>query len=265
LDKNKVSESLLNVSTPFDGVLQIQINRPKVLNALNTEVLTQISNELSAAIDKPQVRVVLLHGDARAFAAGADIGELQQAASGDFPEEQRQLAWKQIRSFPKPIIAAVSGFALGGGCELMMAADIIIASRTAKIGQPEVNLGIIPGAGGTQVLTRAVGKAMSMKLNLTGEFLSAQEAFGLGLISEVAEPEIYLERAIDLAKKIATKSTLAAQTIKASILNSYESSLVDGLQYEREAFLNIVVGPDAAEGIAAFIDKRPANFPSNNT
>ncbi|MBL4672775.1 MAG: enoyl-CoA hydratase/isomerase family protein [Arenicella sp.] len=175
-----MSNSLLKVSRPEQGVLQVQINRPKVLNALNTEVLTQIADELSKVAEDPQLRVVVLTGDSRAFAAGADIGELQQAASGDFPEAERQKAWSTIRAFPKPLIAAVSGFALGGGCELMMAADIIVASRNTQIGQPEINLGIIPGAGGTQLLTRAIGKAASMKLNLTGAFISAREALDLG-------------------------------------------------------------------------------------
>jgi enoyl-CoA hydratase len=264
LGKN-VSESFLKISTPAAGVLKIQINRPKVLNALKTAVLTQIADQLNSAIDDAQIRVVVLTGNEKAFAAGADIDELKQAASGDFPEDERQQAWKAIRTFPKPLIAAVSGFALGGGCELMMAADIVVASRSAQLGQPEINLGIIPGAGGTQVLTRVIGKAASMKLNLTGTFISAREAFDLGLISEVTEPELYLERSIELAENIATKSTVAAQAIKASILKSYELSLFEGLQQEREAFLQIVTGKDAAEGISAFTEKRDANFPSNNT
>jgi len=258
-----VTESLLKVSNVSEGVLQIQINRPRVLNALNTQVLSSISSELEKAATQSSIKVVVLTGDKRAFAAGADIGELQQAASGDFPEDQRQAAWKSLREFPKPIIAAVSGFALGGGCELMMVADIIVASRTAQFGQPEINLGIIPGAGGTQKLTRLIGKSASMKMNLTGEFIGAEEALRIGLISEMTEPELYLDRAIVLAKKIATKSTVAAQAIKSSVLNAYESTLSDGLSFERASFLNTVTGEDAAEGIAAFIEKRPANFPNN--
>jgi len=238
-----VTESLLKVSNVSEGVLQIQINRPRVLNALNTQVLSLISSELEKAATQSSIKVVVLTGDKRAFAAGADIGEL--------------------REFPKPIIAAVSGFALGGGCELMMVADIIVASRTAQFGQPEINLGIIPGAGGTQKLTRLIGKSASMKMNLTGEFIGAEEALRIGLISEMTEPELYLDRAIVLAKKIATKSTVAAQAIKSSVLNAYESTLSDGLSFERASFLNTVTGEDAAEGIAAFIEKRPANFPNN--
>jgi enoyl-CoA hydratase len=260
-----MSELLLKASMPEQGVLQLQIDRPKVLNALNTLVLTQIADQLSKVAHDSNVRVVVLTGDSRAFAAGADIGELQQAANGIFPEAERQKAWRDIRAFSKPLIAAVSGFALGGGCELMMVADIIVVSRSAKIGQPEINLGIIPGAGGTQVLTRAIGKAAAMKLNLTGALISAEEAFGMGLISEVTEPELYLTRSIELAKQIATKSTHAAQAIKASVMRSYELSLTDGLQQEREAFLQIVVGEDAAEGISAFVEKRVANFPSNKS
>lgn len=258
-----MSELLIKITHPMQGVMQVQIDRPKVLNALNTVVLVQISNALNDAINNPDVRVVVLTGDARAFAAGADIGELQQVACGEFPEDERQQAWHAIRTFTKPVIAAVSGFALGGGCELMMTADIIVASRTAQIGQPEINLGIIPGAGGTQVLTKAIGKAASMKLNLTGEFISAQQGLELGLISEVVEPELYLEHSLKLAKKIAAKSTVAAQAIKASVLNSYQLSLDEGLQREREIFLKTVSGEDAAEGIVAFLEKRAAKFPGN--
>lgn len=251
------------VTRVADGVAQIQINRPKVLNALNTEVLSSISSELEQIAANNSIRVVVLTGDARAFAAGADIDELQQAAQGNFPEQERQQAWQGLREFPKPMIAAVSGFALGGGCELMMVADIVIASRTAQFGQPEVNLGIIPGAGGTQRLTRLVGKTAAMKLNLSGEFISADEALRLGLITEVVEPELYLERSIGLAKKIASKSSKAAQAIKASVLNAYQTSLEQGLLDERASFLDNVASEDAEEGIKAFIDKRKPNFPSN--
>jgi len=258
-----VTESLI-ISTPEEGVLQLQINRPKVLNALNTQVLNLLAEQLNRAASDSSVRAVVITGDKRAFAAGADIGELQQAASGNFPEEQRQRAWQALREFPKPIVAAVSGFALGGGCELMMVADIVIASRLAQFGQPEINLGILPGAGGTQRLTRLIGKTAAMKLNLTGEFINAQEALRLGLITEVVEPELYLERAVTLAKKIAQKSTQAAQAIKASVLNSYETGLKQGLLDERELFLKNVVSGDAAEGIDAFTEKRKPTFPGNS-
>lgn len=259
-----MTESLINISQPENGVLQLQINRPKVLNALNTEVLSVLAEQLTQAINDPSVRAVVLTGNKRAFAAGADIGELQQAASGNFPEEQRQQAWKTLREFPKPIIAAVSGFALGGGCELMMVADIVVASRSAQFGQPEINLGILPGAGGTQRLTRLIGKTAAMKLNLTGEFIDAQEALRLGLITEITEPELYLTRAVALANKIAQQSTQAAQAIKASVLNAYETSLEQGLLDERNTFLDNVVSADAAEGIDAFINKRKPTFPSNS-
>ena len=151
-----MSERVVNVSQVADGVIQIQINRPQAMNALNTEVLIAIAGALNTAASDSAVRSVVLTGDARAFAAGADINELKLIPSGDYPEQERQNAWKAMRDFPKPIIAAVSGFALGGGCELMMIADIVIASRLTKLGLPEVNLGIIPGAGGTQRLPRLV-------------------------------------------------------------------------------------------------------------
>lgn len=258
-----MNHTLINISQPEEGVLQLQINRPKVLNALNTALLSELANELQQATNDSNVRVVILTGDQRAFAAGADIAELQQAATGNFPEQQRQLAWKALREFPKPIIAAVNGFALGGGCELMMVADIVVASRSAKFGQPEINLGILPGAGGTQRLTRLIGKTAAMKLNLTGEFINAVEALRLGLITEIVEPELTLQRATSLAKKIATKSTQAAQAIKASVLDAYETGLEQGLLNERATFLENVTSADAAEGIDAFIQKRQPVFPSN--
>ena len=260
-----MSEQIILCTRPADGVLQIQLNRPQALNALNTAVLVKIAETLTEVQHDNSVRVVVLTGNDRAFAAGADIAELQLAAKGEFPEEQRQQAWAEIRDFSKPIIAAVSGFALGGGCELMMHADIIVASRKAQFGQPEINLGIMPGAGGTQRLTRLIGKPAAMKLNLTGEFISADEALKLGLISEVVEPEIYLKRALEMASKIAAKATSAAQVIKQSVLQAYETGLLDGLSYEREHFLQIVTAEDAAEGISAFIEKRKPAFPGNES
>lgn len=258
-----MSEQVILCTHPSDGVLQIQINRPQALNALNTQVLTEIAKTLSEVQQDNNVRAVVLTGNDRAFAAGADINELQLAAKGEFPEEQRQKAWAEIRDFTKPVIAAVSGFALGGGCELMMHADIVVASRKAQFGQPEINLGIIPGAGGTQRLTRLIGKPAAMKLNLTGEFISAEEALKLGLISEVVEPEIYLQRALKMAETIAAKATSAAQAIKKCVLQAYETGLVDGLSYERKIFLDVVTAEDAAEGISAFVEKRKADFPGN--
>lgn len=244
--------------------MHLQLNRGQALNALNTQMLSELATCLEASIDDSAVRCVVLTGNTRAFAAGADIDELQLAASGKFPEKERQAAWTAIREYPKPLIAAVSGFALGGGCELMMHADIVIASSGAKFGQPEVNLGIMPGAGGTQRLTRLVGKPMAMKLMLTGEIIGAAEALRIGLISEVAEPEVYMDRALSIASNIATKASSATSAIKAMILHSYQVDLVQGLADERVEFLRLVVAEDAAEGIAAFRQKRPASFPGNN-
>lgn len=258
-----MSEQVVNVSHIADGVIQIQINRPQAMNALNTQVLIAIADALNAAASDSAIRSVVLTGDARAFAAGADINELKLIPSGDYPEQERQDAWQAMRDFPKPIIAAVSGFALGGGCELMMIADIVVASRTAKLGLPEISLGIIPGAGGTQRLTRLVGKPTAMKLILTGEFISAEQALSLGLVSEVCEPELYLQRAITLAKKIASKSSTAARAIKSSVLNAYELSLEQAMAEERRLFLAAANSADAVEGISAFQEKRKAAFPSN--
>ena len=258
-----MNDNLL-LSSPAQGVLLIRLNRPKVLNALNTEVLAQLAAELDKVKADHAMRCVVVTGDSRAFAAGADIDELQLAADGKFPEQERQQAWKTIREFPKPLIAAVNGFALGGGCELMMNADIVIAATTAKFGQPEVNLGLMPGAGGTQRLTRLVGKAVAMKLMLTGEIITATEALRIGLISEVVQPEVCLDRALTLATTIANKAGTATCAIKAAILNSYEVGLVAGLDQERAEFLRLVVAQDAAEGISAFKEKRAPVFPGNN-
>jgi len=260
-----VTEKLLIETRPSESVLQLQINRPKVMNALNTAVLSAISQRLEEVISDASIRAVVLTGNDRAFAAGADIDELQQVATGDFPEDERQAAWRSLREFPKPLIAAVSGYALGGGCELMMVADIVIAARTTQLGQPEINLGIMPGAGGTVRLTRLVGKGAAMKLNLTGEFIHATEALKLGLVTEVVEPEMYLSRAQQIAAKIAQKSTLAAQAIKASILKCDMTDLEQGLALEREKFLKLARSEDAAEGISAFVEKRKPKFTSNES
>jgi len=241
-----MNQSELILTETQGNVLLLRMNRPNVLNALNTDVLTKLAESLNNAAQDNSIRSVVLTGDNRAFAAGADIDELELAAQGKFPEQERQAAWKSIRDFPKPIIAAVNGFALGGGCELMMHADIVVAASNAKIGQPEVNLGLMPGAGGTQRMTRLVGKAVAMKLMLTGEMINAAEAHRIGLISEVAQPELCLKRAMELAHLIANKAGSATQSIKAAILNSYETGLVQGLSDERVEFLKLVVDVDAA-------------------
>ena len=258
-----MSDSVIIISSPADGVRLITLNRPRVLNALNTALLSELATMLDQMSEDNSVRCVVLTGNQKAFAAGADIDELQLAASGNFPEQTRQKAWASIRKFPKPLIAAVSGFTLGGGCELMMNADIVVASTSAKFGQPEVNLGIMPGAGGTQRLTKLVGKAVAMKLVLTGEIISAEEALRIGLISEITQPEVYLDRALRLAEIIASKARTATTAIKQAILNSYEIGLEQGLLDERAEFLKLVVGEDAAEGIDAFKQKRMAVFPGN--
>ncbi len=252
-----MTETLTARTTLDSGVLLIEINRPTSLNALSTAVLAEIAAALVEADADKSLKVAVLTGNKKSFAAGADIAELKLQAEGKFPEEQRQQAWSQIRAFRKPLLAAVSGYALGGGCELMMVADIVIASKKATIGQPEINLGIMPGAGGTQALTAAVGKSNAMKMALTGEFIDAYEAHRLGLVSELAEPELYLDRTIELAEQIASKSSPAAQAIKASILNSFETSQREGLLQERQMFLELSETTEAAEQMAAFLESRP--------
>jgi len=248
------------VTTPRPHVVQIQLNRPKQLNALRGQLLTELSAALGAAAEDDAVRCVVLTGNERAFAAGADIAELNAHDRVSILSDTRLSNWEAIRSFAKPAIAAVNGFALGGGCELAMNADIIIAGEDAQFGQPEINLGIIPGAGGTQRLPRTMGKSLAMKLVLTGAFIGAREALASGLVAEVVPVELTLTRALDLAETIASKAPIAVRMAKASVLRAYDGGLAAGLDYERRAFQVTFATDDKTEGTAAFIDKRKPDF-----
>ena len=197
------------LSDPFPHVRLIQLNRPKQLNALRARLMQQLQDALSAAAEDEDVRCVVITGDDRAFAAGADINELNAYTMVSMLNDTRMLNWDAIRAFPKPLIAAVNGFALGGGCELAMACDIIVAGEDARFGQPEINLGLIPGAGGTQWLPRAVGKSLAMKLNLTGEMIDAKTALAAGLVSDVVPPELTVDTALEIAQTIASKAPVA--------------------------------------------------------
>lgn len=250
----------LLLTAPDKGVLVITLNRPQVLNALNTELLGELSNVLDEAETNEAVRAVVLTGSERAFAAGADINEMAARDLVGIFTDPRVAHWQRIARFKKPIIAAVNGFALGGGCELAMHADILIAGENAKFGQPEINLGIMPGAGGTQRLARAVGTSLAMQMALTGEPISAKQALAAGLISEICPTELTLERAIAIAEKIASKAPLAAQLIKESIHKAADADLATGLRFERHAFTLLAGTQDRAEGLAAFQEKRPAKF-----
>lgn len=252
--------SNLVVQAQADGVRLITLHRPQALNALNTELLAELADELDAAAHDEHTRAVVITGNRKAFAAGADINEMAERDLVGILNDPRVVHWQRIAAFPKPLIAAVNGFALGGGCELVMCADIVIAGSDARFGQPEINLGIIPGAGGTQRLLRAVGKPLAMQLVLTGETLDARHALQAGLISEMTQPELTVERALQVARSIAQKAPLAVRLAKEALLKAQDTDLASGLRFERHAFTLLAGTADRAEGIRAFQEKRPASF-----
>lgn len=252
--------SNLVVQAPADGVRLITLHRPQALNALNTELLAELADELDAAAHDEHTRAVVITGNRKAFAAGADINEMAERDLVGILNDPRVAHWQRIAAFPKPLIAAVNGFALGGGCELVMCADIVIAGSDARFGQPEINLGIIPGAGGTQRLLRAVGKPLAMQLVLTGETLDARHALQAGLISEMTQPELTVERALQVARSIAQKAPLAVRLAKEALLKAQDTDLASGLRFERHAFTLLAGTADRQEGIRAFQEKRSASF-----
>ncbi|HEY4612401.1 MAG TPA: enoyl-CoA hydratase-related protein [Bacteroidota bacterium] len=234
----------------------VQFNRPEVLNALNIKLMEELADALEALDKDDEVRCVILTGNEKAFAAGADIKEMADASAVTMYLEDRFARWDRIRKIKKPIIAAVSGFALGGGCELSMTCDIIIASETAKVGQPEINIGVMPGAGGTQRLTRAVGKAKAMEIVLTGNMITAQEALQWGLINKIVPVEYYLQEAKNVAKEIAGKPPLAVRLAKEAVLKAFDTTIEGGLEYERRNFYLLFASDDQKEGMKAFVEKR---------
>lgn len=241
-------------------VATIQLNRPEVLNALNL----QLMEELLAALDRLEkddwIRCVVITGNERAFAAGADIKEMAGASTIEMHQRDQFARWDRIRRFKKPLIAAVSGYALGGGNELAMLCDMIVASESAQFGQPEINIGVMPGAGGTQRLTRAVGKAIAMDVVLTGRTLSAREALQHGLVSRVVPVEVYLDEAKRLAQQVAQKAPIATQLAKEAVLKAFELPLQEGLLLERKNFYMLFGTEDQKEGMAAFAEKRRPEF-----
>lgn len=241
-------------------VALIELNRPQELNALNLQLLTELRDALRDLATDDTVRCVVLTGSARAFAAGADIKQLQGRTAIDMLIVDQFAIWQQIKLFHKPLIAAVSGFALGGGCELAMICDMIVASETAQFGQPEIKLGTMPGAGGTQRLTRALGKARAMELVLTGSFLSADEALRHGLINRVVPVEVYLEEALKLAALVARQAPVAVRLAKEAVLRAHETHLDEGLYFERKNYYLSFASDDRAEGMAAFVEKRLPHF-----
>lgn len=238
----------------------VTLHRPQQLNALSYDLVKDLCLALEELDRDGEIRAIIVTGGEKVFAAGADIKEM--AARGPFDQRiQERLAYRdRINKISKPVIAAVSGFALGGGCELALSCDIIIASETARFGQPEVNLGIIPGSGGTQRLTRAVGKYRAMELVLTGEFMSAAEAERFGLVNRVVPLELLLDEAKSMARKIAAKPALAIKAAKEAVLKSANTSLEEGLEFERKSFYLLFASEDRAEGMKAFLEKRKPVF-----
>lgn len=248
------------ITESHGAVAVIRINRPKVLNALNLALMTEMADLMEAHDTDDSISVILLAGSERAWAAGADIGDMSTASVSEMATRDQFAQWERIKRIKKPIVAAVSGFALGGGCELMMHCDVVICSETAQIGQPEINIGVMPGAGGTQRLTRAVGKALAMDVVLTGRFLSAREALAHGLVSRVVPREHWFDEALKVAKTMASKPATALRYAKEAVLKAHELSLSQGLEYERKLFYMLFDTEDQKEGMAAFVEKRKPSF-----
>ena len=238
----------------------VTLNRPQALNALNSTVVGEINRALDGFEADPNVGCVVITGSEKAFAAGADIKEMQSKGFPDTYLEDFITAWDRVASRRKPIVAAVAGFALGGGCELAMMCDIVIAADTAKFGQPEIKLGVMPGAGGTQRLTRIVGKAKAMEMCLTGRMMDAAEAERSGLVSRVVPAADLLAEAMRTAETIASMSLPIALMTKESVNRAYETTLAEGIRFERRVFHAMFATADQKEGMAAFVEKRPAKF-----
>lgn len=238
----------------------ITLNRPKELNALHRELMLEVMHALKDMDEDPAIRVIILTGGSRVFAAGADIKQMADAGAIDMLQIDQFSTWDQIRRTKKPIIAAVAGFALGGGCELAMTCDMIVASEQAQFGQPEIKIGTMPGAGGTQRLTRIVGKALAMEMALTGVFIPASRLLERGLINRIVPAELLLEETLRLAREIAKMSPVAVSLAKESVLKSFDTSLTEGLLYERKNFYLTFASEDQKEGMQAFVEKRPPVF-----
>ena len=242
------------------GVALVTLNRPQVLNALSHALMDQLAATLEGCDRDAAVRCIVLWGGPRVFAAGADVREMADATTADVIAAYRSEQWIRIRRVAKPLIAAVSGYALGGGCELAMLCDIIVASESAQFGQPEIRLGLMPGAGGTQRLTRAVGKSRAMEMVLAGRALTGQEALAAGLVSRLVPAEVCLEEAMRLAAEIARQAPIAVRLAKEAVLQAYETSLEAGLAFERRSFHALFGTEDKREGVRAFLEKRRPDF-----
>jgi enoyl-CoA hydratase len=250
-----------HVLVESDGSIGIiTLNRPQVLNALNQALMHEVADAMEAFDRDSAIRCIILTGSDRAFAAGADVREFADATPVDMVQSYRFQQWERIRRIGKPLIAAVNGYAFGGGCELAMACDIIIASETARFGQPEIRLGLIPGAGGTQRLTRAIGKSRAMELILTGQSITAEEACARGLVSRVVPREILFDEAKRVAREIAAQPPVAVRLAKEAVLQAFETTLAGGMAFEMKCFHLLFASEDRHEGIRAFLEKRPPEF-----
>ncbi|WP_072679399.1 enoyl-CoA hydratase-related protein [Arcobacter sp. LA11] len=248
----------IKVDVEDSHILIITLNRSEVYNALRTNTLKEIHEVLQNSTD--EIKCIILTGGEKVFAAGADINELEVKGAVESINDVRTSYWESIKEFKKPIIAAVNGFCLGGGCELAMHCDIIICGDNAQFGQPEINLGIMPGAGGTQRTVKAMGKSNAMLMLLTGDFIDAKTAQKMNLVSEVVPVQSTMIRALEIANKIAKKSPLAISAIKSAVLASYDNGLSTSLKYEKTVFSGILSSEDKKEGISAFKEKRKPNF-----
>jgi enoyl-CoA hydratase len=253
-------QNVVLLEFPQDATALVRINRPEARNALNQAVREQLADHFSRLVADPDVRVIVITGNEQAFAAGADLREMVDADAIDMVLRGTHLLWQSIASCPKPVIAAVNGYALGGGCELAMHCDIIVAGESAQFGQPEIRVGIMPGAGGTQRLTRIVGKFQAMKMVLTGKPVSAHDALRSGLVSEVVPDGKVLEKALEIAATIVRMPPLAVLQVKEVLLAGQDASLDTALMLERKAFQLLFSSADQEEGMRAFLEKRLPNF-----
>lgn len=242
------------------GVGLIRLNRPKAMNALDSVLMSELVQALNEFEADREIGCIVITGSEKVFAAGADIKEMENATTVEMLTRDSISLWDKVTKINKPVIAAVSGVALGGGCELAMACDMIVASTSAKFGQPEINLGVIPGAGGTQRLTRAVGKALAMEMVLNNRWLEAQEAYQFGLVNRVVAPETYLDEALKLARDIAARAPVAVRLARESVNAAFELPLSEGIRLERRNFYFLFSTEDQKEGMNAFVNKRPAKW-----
>jgi len=250
-----------NVLVDRDGpVGVVTLNRPRVLNALSPALVAELNDALGRLDADPEVRAAVLTGGPRVFAAGADIGDMSERSPIEQLQRDQTGRWGPVAAFTKPLIAAVNGYALGGGCELALMCDLIVAGDTARFGQPEINLGIIPGAGGTQRWPRTVGKYVAMEVNLSGSPITAQRAYQLGLVNKVVPAEVTIEVARGIARQLAAKAPVALRLAKESVNRALETPLQEGLAVERKNFYFLFATEDQKEGMRAFLEKRKAQF-----